>query len=133
MRPLGTALAIFVPAEAGIALFVLGAGTLAAGAVALRRAASAAELERLDVSPAEQTYHTLRVARDMEDGEPARPSAADLDENERRLGELTAARCDHVWEGVRERRYVKRDCERVIDLDGEAIFTEIRDGGEGGN
>lgn len=59
----GTALAILVSAEAGIALFVLGTGVLAAGAAALRRAASAAELDRLDVSPAERTYHAPRVAR----------------------------------------------------------------------
>ena len=123
----GVILALSVSPEAGIALFVLGAGTLAAGAAALRRVASAAELDRLDVSPAERTYHALRVARGSEDDEPARLSAADLDENERRLGELIGARCDHVWDGVRERRYVKRDRERVIDLDGEAIFTEIRD------
>ena len=123
----GTALAIFVSAEAGIALFVLGAGVLAAGAAALRRVASAAELERLDVSPSERTYHALRVARGLEDRGPVRLSAADLDEYERRLGELIGARCDRVWEGVRERRYVKRDRERVIDLDGGAIFAEIRD------
>ena len=123
----GVLLALSVSPEAGIALFVLGAGVLAAGAAALRRAASAAELDRLDVSPAEQTYHALRVTRAAEDGESARLSAADLDDNERRLGELISARCDRVWEGVRERRYVKSDGERVIDLDGEAIFTEIRD------
>ncbi len=123
----GVILVLSVSLEAGIALFVLGAGVLVAGASALRRIASAAELDRLDVSPAERTYHALRVERGMGDGEPARLSAADLDENERRLGELIGARCDHVWEGVRERRYVKRDRERVIDLDGEAIFTEIRD------
>ena len=123
----GVLLFLSVSPEAGIALFVLGAGVLAAGATALRRAVSAAELDRFDVSPAELTYHALRVARGLEDGEPARLSAADLDEYERRLGELIGARCDHVWEGVRERRYVKSDRERVIDLDGEAIFTEIRD------
>ena len=123
----GVILVLSVSPEAGIALFVLGAGVLAAGAAALRRAASAAELDRLDVSPAELTYHALRVARAAEDGEPARLSAADLDDNERRLGELIGARCDRVWAGVRERRYVKRDGERVIDLDGAAIFTEIRD------
>ena len=123
----GVILALSVSPEAGIALFVLGAGVLAAGAAALRRAASAAELDRLDVSPAELTYHALRVARAAGDVEPARLSAADLDDNERRLGELIGARCDRVWEGVRERRYVKRDGERVIDLDGAAIFTEIRD------
>ena len=78
---------------------------LAAGAAALRRAAFAAELDRLDVSPAELTYHALRVARGMEDGEPVRLSAADLDEYEQRLGELIGTRCDRVWEGVRERRY----------------------------
>ena len=123
----GVILALSVSPEAGSALFVLGAGMLAAGAAALRRAASAAELDRLDVSPAEQTYHALRVARAADDGEPARLSAADLDDNERRLGELISARCDGVWQGVRERRYVKSDGERVIDLDGGAIFTEIRD------
>lgn len=123
----GVILVLSVSPEAGIALFVLAAGTLAAGAAALRRAASAAELERLDVSPAERTYHALRVERGMEDGESVRLSAADLDENERRLGEFIGARCDRVWEGIRERRYVKRDRERVIDLDGGAIFTEIRD------
>ena len=32
-----------------------------------------------------------------------------------------------MWEGIRERRYVKSDGERVIDLDGQAIFAEIRD------
>ena len=123
----GTALAIFVSAEAGIALFVVGVGVFTAGAAALRRAASAAELDRLDVSPAERTYHALRVARGMEDGEPVRLSAADLDEYEQRLGELISTRCDRVWEGIRERRYVKRDRERVIDLDGGAIFAEVRD------
>ena len=123
----GVILALSASPEAGIALFVLGAGVLAAGAAALRRAASATELGRLDVSPAEQTYHALRVARAAEDNKPAPLSAADLDDNERRLGELIGARCDCVWDGVRERRYVKSAGERVIDLDGEAIFTEIRD------
>ena len=123
----GVILALSVSPEAGIALFVLGAGVLAAGAAALRLAADAAELDRLDVSPAEQTYHALRVLRAAEEGGPARLSAADLDDNERRLGELISARCDRVWAGVRERRYVKSDGERVIDLDGEAIFTQIRD------
>lgn len=120
-------LALSVSPEAGIALFVLGAGILAAGAAALRRAASASELDHLEVSPAEQTYHALRVGRTVEGDDPARLSAGDLDENERRLGELISARCEHVWKGVRERRYVKRDGERIIDLDGEALFTEIRD------
>ena len=124
----GVILVLSVSPEAGIALFVLGAGVLAAGAAALRRAASAAELDRLDVSPAEQTYHALRVARaDGGAGEPAPLSAAELDGNERRLGELISARCERVWEGIRERRYVKSDAGRVIDLDGEAIFAEIRD------
>ena len=123
----GVILALSVSPEAGIALSVLGAGVLAAAAAALRRAASAAELDRLDVSPAEQTYHALRVARAAEGGEPVALSAADLDDNERRLGELISARCHHVWEGVRERRYVKSEGERVIDLDGGAIFAEIRD------
>ena len=123
----GVILALSISPETGIALFVLGAGTLAAGAAALRRVASAAELDRLDVSPAERTYHVLRVVRAAGDGEPVRLSAAQLDEHERRLGELIDARCDRVWEGIRERRYVKSDAGRVIDLDGGAIFAEVRD------
>ncbi len=123
----GAALALSLSPEAGIALFALGAGVLWAGAAALRRSASAAELDRLDVSPAEWTYHALRVARAAGDGERAPAPPADLDDDERRLGELIGARCERVWEGIRERRYVKSAGGRVIDLDGGALFAEIRD------
>lgn len=123
----GAALALSLSPEAGIALFALGAAVLWAGAAALRRSASAAELDRLDVSPAEWAHHALRVARAAGDGEPAPAPPADLDDDERRLGEMIGARCERVWEGVRERRYVKSAGGRVIDLDGGAIFAEIRD------
>lgn len=123
----GVALALSVSPEAGGALFVLGAGVLWAGAAALRRSASAAELDRLDVSPAERTWHALRRARDPAAGGQAPPRPADLDDDERRLGEMISGRCDRVWEGVRERRYVKSAGGRVVDLDGGAIFDEIRD------
>lgn len=123
----GAALALSLSPEAGIALFALGAGVLWAGAAALRRSASAAELDRLDVSPAEWAHHALRVARAAGDGERAPAPPVDLDDDERRLGELIGARCERVWEGVRERRYVKSAGGRVIDLDGGAIFAEIRD------
>lgn len=123
----GAALALSLSPEAGIALFALGAGALWAGAAALRRSASAAELDRLDVSPAEWAYHALRVARAAEDGGRAPAPPADLGDDERRLGELIGARCERVWEGVRERRYVKSAGGRVIDLDGGALFAELRD------
>lgn len=123
----GAALALSLSPEAGIALFALGAAVLWAGAAALRRSASAAELDRLDVSPAEWAHHALRVARAAGDGERAPAPPPDLDDDERRLGELIGARCERVWEGVRERRYVKSAGGRIIDLDGGAIFAEIRD------
>jgi len=97
----GAILALSGSPETGVALFVLGAG------------------DCLDVSPAEQTYHALLVARASaaDDGDPARLSAADFDDNEGRLGglgELISARCDRVWEGSD----VRSDGVRVIDLDG---------------
>ena len=36
-------------------------------------------------------------------------------------------RCDRVWDGIRDRRYVRREDGRVVDLDGGAIFAELRD------
>ena len=50
-----------------------------------------------------------------------------LDDKEQRLGELISKRCDRVWEGIRDRRYVKHEGGQVTDLDGGAIFSEIRD------
>ena len=95
------ALALSVSSDAGSALFVLGTGVLWAGAAALRRSVSAAALDRLDVSPAEQTWHALRLARDPASGGQAPPRPAELDDDERRFGEMISGRCDGgVWGGV---------------------------------
>ena len=137
----GVALALSLSFEAGAALALLGAGAIGAGAMARARgsapdAESMAELDRrldelrgLDarltaagVSPVERTYDELLRRRP---DTPTSPPA--LDEQERRLGEMIRGRCDRVWEGVRDRRYVRREDGRVVDLDGGAIFAELRD------
>ena len=137
----GAALALSLSFEAGAALALLGAGAIGAGAMARVRGAAPdpdemAELERrldelrgLDarlsaagVSPVERTYDELLRRR------PDTPtSPATLDEQERRLGEMIRDRCDRVWEGIGDRRYVRREDGRVVDLDGGAIFAELRD------
>ena len=40
---------------------------------------------------------------------------------------MAARRCDRVWEGIRDRRYVRSEDGRVTDLDGGAIFAEVRE------
>lgn len=125
--------------EAGMALALLGAGALGAGVMARRRAAAdpatiAAIDRRLDelralearlgaagMSPVEQTYHDL-----LREGAETAPPAT-LDERERRLGEMIRDRCDRVWDGIRDRRYVRREAGRIVDLDGAALFAELRD------
>ena len=137
----GVALALSLSFEAGAALALLGAGAAGAGAMALGRGSApdprtAAEIDRrldelrtLDakltaagVSPVERTYDELLRRRPDTAAAPAA-----LDERERRLGEMIRDRCDRVWEGIRDRRYVRRDDGRVVDLDGGAIFAELRD------
>ena len=145
----GIGLVLASAVEGGIALVVLGAGLLAAGAVARLRPASppvsadatspedltrrVAELRRLEdrllaggVSPSERAYHELRLGRD-DDGPRAPAGPDDLEDDERRLAEMSARRCDRVWEGIRERRYVRSEDGRVTDLDGGAIFAEVRE------
>ena len=135
----GIALALSLSPEAGVALALLGAGALGAGAMARRRESAdpetiadldrrLAELRALDarlsaagVSPVERTYDDL-LRRGAETTLPAT-----LDEHERRLGEMIRDRCDRVWNGIRDRRYVRREDGRVVDLDGAAIFAELRD------
>ena len=125
--------------EAGMALALLGAGAIGAGFMARRRtAADPAALATLDrrldelrtldarlsaagMSPVERTYHDLLRGS----AETAPP--ATLDERERRLGEMIRDRCDRVWDGIRDRRYVRREDGRIADLDGAAIFAELRD------
>ena len=137
----GAALALSLSFEAGAALALLGAGGIGAGAMARARGSAPDpesmatldrrldELRRLDarltaagVSPVERTYDELLRRR------PDTPtSPATLDEQERRLGEMIRDRCDRVWEGIGDRRYVRREDGRIVDLDGGAIFAELRD------
>ncbi len=137
----GIALGVSLSFEAGAALSLLGAGAIGAGAMAGARggapdAQAMGELDRrldelrgLDarltaagVSPVERTYEELLRRR------PDTPTPSPtLDEQERRLGEMIRDRCDRVWEGVAERRYVRREDGRIVDLDGGAIFAELRD------
>ena len=137
----GIALGVSLSFEAGAALSLLGAGAIGAGAMAGMRggapdAEAMGELDRrldelrgLDarltaagVSPVERTYAELLRRR------PDTPTPSPtLDEQERRLGEMIRDRCDRVWEGVADRRYVRREDGRLVDLDGGAIFAELRD------
>ena len=137
----GIGLGISLSPEAGAVLALLGAGATGAGAMAGVRGSphdpeTVAELDRrldelrgLDarltaagVSPVERTYDDLLHRR------PDPPtSPATLDEQERRLGEMIRDRCDRVWEGIGDRRYVRREDGRIVDLDGGAIFAELRD------
>ena len=137
----GIALGVSLSFEAGAALSLVGAGAIGAGAMAGARggppdAEAMGELDRrldelrgLDarltaagVSPVERTYDELLRRRP---DTPTSPAA--LDEQERRLGEMIRDRCDRVWEGVADRRYVRREDGRIVDLDGGAIFAELRD------
>ena len=137
----GVAVGLSLSFEAGAALALLGAGAIGAGAMARVRGPApdpeemAALERRLDelrgldarlsaagVSPVERTYDQLLRRR------PDTPtSPATLGEQERRLGEMIRDRCDRVWEGIGDRRYVRREDGRIVDLDGGAIFAELRD------
>ena len=138
---------LLVSVEAGVALGLLGAASLGAAAALAwaspaadlaiiadieRRMAARREAERKGVeqrwlaggvSPTEQAYHAL--LRPAAEGEPAHPDS--LGATERRLGELIQARCDRVWDGIRDRRYVKRQDGQISALDGGALFAEFRD------
>ena len=50
-----------------------------------------------------------------------------LDDKEQRLGEMISKRCDRVWEGIRDRRYVKHEGGRFVGVNGGAIFVEVQD------
>lgn len=136
----GAALALSALPEAGAALALLGAAAVGAGAMARGResadAQASAELgRRLDelraldarlgaagVFPVELAYDDL-----LRRGARTTAPPATLDERERRLGEMIRDRCDRVWNGIRDRRYVRREDGRVVDLAGGAIFAELRD------
>lgn len=142
----GAALALTVSVEAGLALVVLGAGSLGAAAALASSSPSAnrvllAEIERYmadgreaerraiaerwrreGVSPTEQAYHALLRSR-----AGAETGAEALDDRERRLGEMIQARCDTVWEGIRDRRYVRQEHGKISGLNGGAIFAEVQE------
>ncbi len=143
----GVAVGLFASVEAGVMLVLIGAASLGAAAalawaspaadlaiiaeierrMAARRAAERKETEARwlagGVSPTEQAYHAL--LRPSGEGAPARPES--LNETERRLGELIQARCDRVWNGIGDRRYVKRQDGQITGLDGGTLFAEFRD------
>lgn len=140
----GAALALYASVEAGLALVVLGAGSLGAAAALASSSPSAnrvliAEIERYmadgreaerraiaerwrtrGVSPTEQAYHALLRSR-------AGAGTEAPDDRERRLGEMIQARCDSVWEGIRDRRYVQQKHGKVSGLNGGAIFAEVQE------
>lgn len=140
---LGMVLALSASIEIGMAIVLLGCGAVgfALGLVRSRAAdrVLVAEVERqIDerrardlraaeerwraegVSPVEQSYHAL-----LQPG--AAETEAPLPELDARLGELIQARCDRVWQGIRERRYVCEKNGRIVGLDGGAIFAELRE------
>ena len=144
----GIGLVLASAVEGGIAFVVLGAGLLAGGGFVRPKPPPAdadatspddltrriAELRHLEkrlleggVSPAERAYHELRLGRDVGDGPPTPANPDDLNDDERRLAELASRRCERVWEGIRERRYVRSEDGRVADLKGGAIFAEVRE------
>ena len=137
----GIALALSLSFEAGAALTLLGAAGIGAGAMARARGDAAApetiaeldrrldEMRALDarltaagVSPVERAYDDL-----LHRGSETTTLPATLDEQERRLGEMIRDRCDRVWNGIRDRRYIRHADGRIADLDGGAIFAELRD------
>ncbi len=145
----GVAAGVLVSVEVGVALGLLGAAGLGAGAALAhaspaadlaivadieRRMAQRREAERKEVeqrwlaggvSPTEQAYTALLRPRA---GAAAGPAQSDLlDATERRLGKLIQARCERVWDGIRDRRYVQEKNGQIDGLDGRALFAEVRD------
>ena len=104
----GASLALAVSVEIGVALVVLGAGGLGVGVGLIWPSGT-------------DIFKGLGAPASVE-AEPGQ-----LDDKEQRLGELISQRCDQVWEGIRDGRYVKREDGQVTDVDGGAIFNEIRD------
>ena len=139
----GVALFLLVSVEVGVALGLLGAGAFGLAAGLARSAAAdrnlVTEVERhIDklrqrdlreverrwrdegVSPAEQAWSALQAPR----GPEADSAAFELDGQ---LGRMIQARCDRVWDGIRDRRYVKQALGEIAGVDGRAVFEEVRD------
>ena len=139
----GAALFFLLSVEIGVALALLGAGALGLAAGLARSAAVdrnlVTEVERhIDelrerdlreverrwrdegVSPAEQAWSALQRPH----GPEADRAPSELDDQ---LGRMIQARCDRVWDGIRDRRYVKQEQGEVAGIDGRAVLEEIRD------
>ena len=138
----GVSVFLLLSVEAGVALSLLGAGAFGFAAGLMRSAAVdrrlVAEVERHigelrerdlrevekrwlaeGVSPVEQAWSALQRSA----GREADSAPSELDAQ---LGRMIQARCDRVWEGIRERRYVKQEHGEISGLDGRAIFEEVR-------
>ena len=138
----GVSVFLLLSVEAGVALSLLGAGAFGFAAGLMRSAAVdrrlVAEVERHigelrerdlrevekrwlaeGVSPVEQAWSALQRSA----GREADSAPSELDAQ---LGRMIQARCDRVWEGIRERRYVKQEHGEISGLDGRAIFEEAR-------
>ena len=139
----GVALVLLVSVEVGVALTLLGAGAFGFAAGLTRSAAvdrslvteveqHIDELRERDwreaekrwlaegVSPVEQTWSALQQPHGPETDGP--PSELDA-----QLGRMIQARCDRVWDGIRDRRYVKQEHGEIKGIDGRVIFEEFRD------
>ena len=138
----GVSVFLLLSVEAGVALSLLGAGAFGFAAGLMRSATVdrrlVAEVEQhIDelrerdlrelekrwlaegVSPVEQAWSALQRSA----GREADSAPSELDAQ---LGRMIQARCDRVWEGIRERRYVKQEHGEISGLDGRAIFEEVR-------
>ena len=138
----GVSLFLLLSVEVGMAVCLLGAGALGFAAGLTRSAAVDRELvteveQHIDelrerdlrevekrwlaegVSPVEQAWSALQRSHGPETD--TAPSELDA-----RLGRMIQARCDRVWDGIRDRRYVKQQHGEIGGLDGRAIFEEIR-------
>ncbi len=138
----GVCILFLLSVEVGIAFILLGAGAFGFAAGLARSVAAdrgvVAEVERhIDelrerdlrevekrwlaegVSPVEQAWSALQRSHASEtDGAPSELDA--------RLGRMIQVRCDRVWDGIRDRRYVKQEHGEIAGLDGRAIFEEVR-------
>ncbi|MDE0355574.1 MAG: hypothetical protein OXK20_07915 [Deltaproteobacteria bacterium] len=139
----GVALLFLLSVELGIAVTLLGAGALGFS-VGLTRSAAVdkglvTEIEQhIDglrerdrrevekrwlaegVSPVEQIWSALQRSQGSEPDGPA-------PELDAQLGRMIQARCDRVWDGIRDRRYVKQEDGEIKGIDGRIIFEEFRD------
>ena len=138
----GIVLVMIAFLELGLGLAVIGVGLCAVGAVALLRPKVDdpvpehlwnagipldTDLEEVGLSPTERAYRRLLRIRDTTADNSLLPNVLTLDDKAAHLGEMIRDRCDRVWEGIRMRRYVKREADHVADLNGGAIFNEMRD------